>query len=62
MLLKVFVYWEWKKSSDNNEKPSIVYYRPFMVVLFFIFKNEGQWLTFWFNNGLRIFFENTLKF
>lgn len=27
-----------KKSTDNNENPSFVCYRPFMVVLFFTFK------------------------
>lgn len=29
-----------KNSTVNNEKPSLVCYRPFMVVLFFTFKKN----------------------
>ena len=32
-----------KNSTDDNEKPTIVCYRPFIVMLFFIFKKVGQW-------------------
>lgn len=33
------VYSEWKKSTNDNEKPSSECYRPFIVVIFFPFKN-----------------------
>lgn len=35
-----------KKFTDNKEKPSIVYHRTLMVVLFFTFKKVGEWPTF----------------
>lgn len=31
-----------KKSTNDNEKPSSECYRPFIVVIFFIFKKVGQ--------------------
>lgn len=39
-----------KKSTDDNERPSIVSYRPLIVVFYFsLSKNVGQWHTFWVN-------------
>lgn len=36
-----------KKSTDDNERPSIVSYRPLNVVFYFsISKKVGQWPTF----------------
>lgn len=34
-----------KNFTDDNEKPTTVCYRPYMVVLF-TFKKVGQWATF----------------
>lgn len=32
-----------KYNTDDNEKPSLLCYRPFIVVLVFTFKKVGQW-------------------
>lgn len=43
-----------KKSTDDNERPSIVSYRPLIVVFYFsLSKNVGQWHTFWVKNSLK---------
>lgn len=36
-----------KKSTDDDEKPSFVFYRPLIVVLFFTLMKVGKWSTFW---------------
>ena len=41
-LRMTFTQNEKKKSTDDNEKPSIVCYRPLIVVLFLTFRKVGQ--------------------
>lgn len=40
--LKIIFTQNEKKSSDDYEQPSIIYYRPCIVVFFFTFKKVGQ--------------------
>lgn len=44
--IKDDVYSELKKNTDYNEKPVIVCCRLLIVVIYFTFEKEGQWLTF----------------
>lgn len=35
-----------EKNPDDNEKPIVICYKALIVMLFFTFKQVGQWHTF----------------